>query len=353
MQIQRNFKHLTMTDRHTLEKLLRAGESISRIAQILEKHISTIYRELKKGKYEHIKDNYFNIVKEQRYAAELAQKKYELNLKNKGKKLKIIGDVKQINYINTMLSAGLYSPQSVLYLIQKNEIKFDVKINSVNTLYSYIKKGIFPDITMDLSLVKKKKHRKRKIKIVKKCPSGISIEKRPIDIDNREIFGHWEMDSVIGSKRSEKVILTFLERKTRKVILELAKNHSAIEVVRALNRIEKRYKSGFFSIFKSMTSDNGTEFSDTKGLQKALYRKGDRTVIYTCHPYCSFERGSNENVHKFIRRFFPKGESFKNLSRNKLKEIEQYINNYPRHLFKGKCAEEIFKIELEILHNTS
>ena len=88
MQSQRNFKHLTITDRYTLEKLLRAGENISRIAQILEKHISTIYREIKKGKYEHIRDNYFDIIKEERYAAELAQKKYKLNLKNKGKKLK-------------------------------------------------------------------------------------------------------------------------------------------------------------------------------------------------------------------------------------------------------------------------
>lgn len=91
-----------------------------------------------------------------------------------------------------------------------------------------------------------------------------------------------------------------------------------------------------------------------KGLQKALYRKGDRTVIYTCHPYCSFERGSNENVHRFIRRIYAKGVSFKDLTRGKLKKIEEYINNYPRRIFGGKCAKDIYKAEFaKLFENTS
>lgn len=345
MQNQRNFKHLTETDRHTIEKLLRVGEKISRIAKILEKDVSTIYREIKRGAYEHISDNYFQVVTEKRYAAELAHSKYRQNLKSKGGNIKIKDDIEQIRYINNILSTGLYSPQSVLYMIENEGIKFKTKIKSVNTLYSYIKKGIFPDITMDFSLVKKKKHKKRRVRI-KRAPAGISIEKRPEEIECREVFGHWEIDSVIGKNESEKVIISMIERKTRKVILEIAKNHTSAEVVRVLNRIEKRTKSKFFTMFRSITSDNGSEFANTSGLQKALYRKGDRTIMYTCHPYCSCERGSNENMHRFIRRILPKGVSFKNLTRNKLKEIEEYINSYPRRIFDGKCANQVFKSEV-------
>lgn len=352
--MKRKFKHLTETERYSLESMLRAGTKVSVIAEVLGKHISTIYREIKKGEYEHIQDKYYKIVVEKRYAAELAHSKYKKNLKAKGTGLKIEGDTKQIEYINTMLSTGLYSPQSIMYLMQNKGIVFATKIKSVNTLYKYIKRGIFPNIKMDFSLVKKKKHKKQKVKVIKKAPLGISIEKRPEEVNLREVFGHWEMDSVIGTKESEKVILSFIERKSRMLILEVAKNHSSGEVVKAINRIEKRYKSGFFSIFKSITSDNGTEFADTKGLQKALYRKGDRTVIYTCHPYCSFERGSNENVHRFIRRIYAKGVSFKDLTRGKLKKIEEYINNYPRRIFGGKCAKDIYKAEFaKLFENTS
>ena len=81
------------------------------------------------------------------------------------------------------------------------------------------------------------------------------------------------------------------------------------------NRLERRIGSKTFrEVFKSITFDNGTEFSYTKGIEYSPYTKKQRTFVYYCHPYCSYERGSNENQNGFIRRFIPKGTPISNYS---------------------------------------
>ena len=64
---------------------------------------------------------------------------------------------------------------------------------------------------------------------------------------------------------------------------------------------------------------------------------------FYAHSYCSWERGSNENANKLIRRFIPKGTDIDIISKKKIKEIERWINNYPRQLFHGKTSEEMYK----------
>ena len=119
-------------------------------------------------------------------------------------------------------------------------------------------------------------------------------------MDDRNDFGNWEMDCVVGKQRSKKCMLVFTERKTRYEIIEVLKFHTVEEVVKALNRLEKRYGSRFYTIFQTITVDNGAEFADFEKMEKALYRKGNRTRIYYCHPYVPSERGSNENGNKLI-----------------------------------------------------
>ena len=114
------------------------------------------------------------------------------------------------------------------------------------------------------------------------------------------------MDCVIGKLNNRKTILVLTERKTRYTILEVLKEHTASEVVKALNRIEKRYGSSFYRIFKTITVDNGSEFADYIGMEKSLYRIGNRTKVYYCHPEAPHERGSNEVGNRLIRRFYPK-----------------------------------------------
>ncbi len=93
----------------------------------------------------------------------------------------------------------------------------------------------------------------------------------------------------------------------------------------------------------------GKEFYNYTGIETSFTRsKIPRTKQYYADAYSSWQRGSNENLNKMIRRFLPKGSSFKNLSRNQIKRIEKWINNYPRKMFGFKSSNNIFEIGLNV-----
>ena len=195
-------------------------------------------------------------------------------------------------------------------------------------------------------------YKKKKRKVQKRVQAGDSISQRPDYIDTREEFGHWEMDTVVGPQgKSKKVMLVLTERKTRKEIVYLMQDRKAQTVVKALNTIERSYGERLFrNVFKTITVDNGVEFSDAEGLERSRRnKKKKRTKVYYCHPYSSCERGSNENANRLIRRHIPKGVNFDKKRQSEIKEIETWINNYPRKLFGYNTAEEQFVYEMEKL----
>lgn len=113
---------------------------------------------------------------------------------------------------------------------------------------------------------------------------------------------------------------------------------------------ERKYGERLFrDVFKTITVDNGVEFSDAEGLEKSRRNKKKRTKVYYCHPYSSCERGSNENANRLIRRHIPKGVNFDKKSKTEIKEIETWINNYPRKIFEYDTAENQFINEMEKL----
>ncbi len=245
---------------------------------------------------------------------------------------------------------SIASPAAALHEIKKEGKEFTVTL-STNTIYSYIKKGIFLNITMEDLPEKKKQHKKKKVKVQKRVQAGDSISQRPEHIDFREEFGHWEMDTVVGPQgKSKKVMLVLTERKTRKEIVYLMPDRKAQTVVKTLNMIERKYGERLFrDVFKTITVDNGVEFSDSEGLEKSRRNKKKRTKVYYCHPYSSCERGSNENANRLIRRHIPKGVNFDKKSKTEIKEIETWINNYPRKIFEYDTAENQFINEMEKL----
>lgn len=153
------------------------------------------------------------------------------------------------------------------------------------------------------------------------------------------------MDTVYGEKKSSKdCLLVLTERQHRKEIIEKIPDRTSDSVVKALDKIERRYGKLFPKIFRSITVDNGSEFADVERLEKSVYGKGKkkRTKIYYCHPYCSQERGSNENQNRMIRRKYPKGTDFGKVSAKEIKEHEAWMNNYPRRVLGWKTAESLF-----------
>ncbi len=112
-------------------------------------------------------------------------------------------------------------------------------------------------------------------------------------------------------------------------------------------KYDREYKMQAVKLFKSITVDNGCEFQDFEGIEMAHRRKGKRTIVFFCHPYSAFERGSNENMNRLIRRFFPKGTNFDTVTKEQVAEAERWVNHYPRKLLGWKSAASLFDDELK------
>lgn len=338
------YNQLTWEKRLHIEALYQAGIKVVDIATQIGVHYSTVYREIKRGKTIQRNSDW---TEREIYSPNLGQDIYEKNKKECGRKLKIGNDYKFLRFVENKIINERYSPAAVLGYIKVNGLEFDTDI-CLTTLYNYIKGGIFLNVTMAECPYRKPKKKQKKQKVQKKLQKGTSIDKRPKDILTREEYGHWEMDSVVGPQgKSSACLLVLTERKTRNEIIEKVKDHTSDEVVRVLDKIERKLGEKVFrEKFKTITVDNGTEFSDWEGMERSRRNKKNRTEIFYCHPYRSCERGSNENNNKLIRRWYPKGESFDNVSREEIKKVEDWINSYPRLLFNWQSSDDMARQEL-------
>lgn len=341
----RKFSHLTETNRYKIEQMIKEGYSTRQIAAALHVHVSTINREKKRGLCIQ-RDT--DLREREVYCADVAQRKYEENLRAKGPDLKIANNRKLANYLEDLIVDKKYSPDAALALAKEEGVTGETSICRV-TLYSYIDKGVFLRLTnKDLPVKGNRKNTHNKVVRMARAPRGDSIEARPEEIMAREEFGHWEMDSVVSAKETtKKRLLVLTERKTRHEIIVLLENGKTETVVAAMNKLEEIYGPvRFKAIFKTITVDNGSEFADYKGIQHSCIEDGNRTSLYYCHPYSSYERGSNENSNKLIRRWLPKGTDFTDLTEEQVQYIEDWMNNYPRRKLSYNNARRLYLAEL-------
>ena len=336
------FSHLTKTDRYRLEDALLDGKKPKEIAEKLHVHVSTIYREIKRARMIHRNSDW---TEEERYNPDEAERKYQENLRKKGADLKIGNDRELADFLEKKVLEDGYSPAAALASIKLEGKTFSTSI-CVSTFYSYITKGVFRFLTnADLPEKPKRKRPYKKVKTMKRPPRGDSIEKRPAEVDTRETFGHWEGDTVYSKKDGSKALFVLTERLTREEIIVRIKDRTAESVIKALDRIERKYGPVLFrKIFQTITVDNGGEFADVDRLERSALRKTlNRTKVYFCHPYSSYERGSNECQNKMIRRPFPKGTDFGNVTDAEVARAESWMNNYPRKILGWKTSEMLFR----------
>ncbi|WP_206423612.1 IS30 family transposase [Gemmiger sp. An50] len=275
--------------------------------------------------------------------------KYQAQLREKGPDLKIGKDHELAEYIEQTIIERDCSPAAVLGYAMMEGKTFKTTV-SVQTIYKYIKMGLFLHITqVDLPRRGKRKNSYKKVKTNKsqaRASAGESIENRAPEVKNRKEFGHWEMDTVYSKKNTTaKALLVLTERKTRKEIIIGVPNRKAETIVRALDALERKMGAAKFrKIFKSITVDNGSEFAAAEAMERSAINKTiPRTAVYFCHPYSSWERGSNENNNIMIRRKHPKGTDFSKVSAAQIKETENWINNYPRKILGYKSSEAVFR----------
>lgn len=333
----RRGKHLSYEERIKIETLYNEKLNAKEISIRLGRSKRTIERELKRGSVTLLNSD---LTIRLSYSADIAQDDYNYKATAKGPDLKIGNDHQFVSYVEKSIKAG-NSPYATLQNIENQQLEFSVAI-ALKTLYNYIDAGLFANISnKDLPVKKNKKKRNyRKIRTAITNKKGTSIVERPLEVDDRKVFGHWEMDTVVGKQGTKACLLVLSERATRKELVFKIKDKTQNEVVRILNQIERKLGSvEFRKTFKTITTDNGGEFLDFEAIQKSVINKTkSRTKIYYAHPYSSWERGTNENINKMIRRFIPKGCDIANYSEKEVKRIENWINNYPRKIFNGKSA---------------
>ena len=341
----KNFNHFTWHQRLELYKYLYIYKlSKKEIAKRLGFHISNIYREIDRGMCESFDSNYKII---NMYSPEIAQKNYEKNRKNCGRGYKLRkGCFSLISYESIILKKD-YSPRACIAYILNNRTAYRyVVIISYSTIYRYIYKKRFFKLQMSNLAYYRNRIKYMHISRQKRASAGTSIEYRDKNILLRYEFGHWEMDSLEGTIRCDKAVINLTERKTRKCLLFLVNKKSANDVVKCLDSLEKQYKDKFYEIFKTITVDNGIEFSDTYNLEKSICFKNKRTIIYYCHAYSPHERGSNENLNRMLRRKIKKSSNINLITENQLNEISNWINSYPRKILNWKSSKELFDKEL-------
>lgn len=255
--------------------------------------------------------------------------------------IKLVEDEMKNNMLSsvdeTIHYLKLYSPDSIQ----------SMETVCTKTFYNYIHRSKVSIKPIDLPRMVRRKVKKNWKTYIPKRQKGVSIEERPKYIDAREEFGHWEGDLVTGPRDGQNgAYLTLLERKTRFYYMIPITSKSSKKVYMQINKLHRFYGDSFKEIFKTITFDNGNEFSRWKDMEKKPGTKEKRTTIYFGRPYHSCDRASNENCNGLIRYFVKKGTDINTISKETTIDINEKINNKKRKILGYLPAEKLFLDEL-------
>lgn len=336
-------RYFTFYERTKIETLLENGVKPVEIAEQLNRSFTAVYREIKRGTVEQ-KDT--NLKVYTKYLADAGQRIQDKKGHNKGAKIKLKNEISTLETIEKLINEEKFAPYAISVILGRTDGCTPV---CTGTIYNYVHKGIIPNVAdKDLTYkTKKKKNKDRERTRIRYQKSGAkSIEDRPEGIKDRAAYGNWEMDTVYSGKdKSRTCLLVLTERTTREELIYKIKDRTAQSVLDKINEIEKEIGTdNFNNIFKTITADNGGEFALHTDIEKSCVTDTQRTALYFCHPFASYERGSNENANKLIRKYIKKGEDIGNYTDEQIKDIENKINNYPRRLFDGLSANEYKQI---------
>ena len=304
---KRRWKQLSEQERYQIEALIKAKHEPKAIATILGRHPRTIEREIKRGQVIQVD----TLWKERRvYAADVGQRIHKKHASFKGRALKIGHNHELVAYLQEAIVEKKFSPDAAMGALRRSD-KAHIATVCTKTVYNYIDMKLFAGISNEHLPVKREKTQKRHRHIrtvALNNTTGKSIQERDAGIDLRIEEGHWEMDCVVGKQGTKACLLVMTERKHAVELVFKLERKTQDEVIAKLDALERQYGRRFAHIFKTITVDNGCEFLDGERMERSIRSPSKRrTQVYYAHPYSAWERGSNENQNKLIRRFVPKG----------------------------------------------
>ncbi|HFI0508276.1 TPA: IS30 family transposase, partial [Streptococcus suis] len=272
-------KHLTIDNRRLIERWKLENKSNREIAGLLGKAPQTIHNEIKRGTtLQQVRKGLYKKV----YSADYAQTVYQSNRKRSVKKLILTKEIREkiLHYHKQK-----FSPEM---MVKKKQVKV-----GISTIYYWFHNGHLGLKKADMLYPRKGKGVKKQASPNFK-PAGKSIEERPEVINLRLENGHYEIDTVLLTREKNQCLLVLTDRRSRHQIIRLIPSKTAEAVNLALSLLLAEYH------ILSITADNGSEF-------KRLSEVFPEEHIYYAHAYSSWERGSNENHNRLIRRWLPKG----------------------------------------------
>jgi transposase, IS30 family len=303
--------HLTLRDREYLQRLVKSKKSKLEIARLMNRHRSTIYRELARNSdvwgYRAERANW--LAKRRRRFCHRPLKLRDLDLRL---------------YVNDRLRQA-WSPDQIAGRMRAEFRQRRGWRISAQTIYSWIKRSCGrPGRWLRLA--------NRQVKDLEKRAGYVSIRGRPAVINQRRRFGDWEGDTIQG-KRRHSGLVTLVERKSGLLRIGKINNLRSATTMCVAERCLAKLPA---SLRRSITFDNGSEFAEHHKLTEKL-----GLAIYFAEPYRAWQRGANENANGLLRQYFPKGTDFKRVSRREVERVERLLNERPRRRLNYKTPLEV------------
>jgi len=311
------YHHLNQEERDRLAVFRSQGMTLRDIGQRLGRSFSSLSRELRRN---HTVSGYYPFA---------AQKKanHRGRLGHRSPRLKSAE-------LRLAVEAGLrrgWSPELIRGRLQRT--RPDLPSISVESIYQWIyreRKTLVSYLACQHWHRHQYRYRRRS-----KIPGRISVRERPPEIQDRSEPGHWETDLLEGRRGSAAAIQVSVERQTRYSQLRWVPNKRAGTSRGALTRMLDTIPP---VLRRSITYDNGCENAEHQTLNEDF---GLRS--YFCEPYHSWEKGTVENTNGLIRRHFPKRMRFDGLPEERIRDVEDWLNDRPRKILQFQTPREAFE----------
>lgn len=312
-----NYQQLIDSQRYQIESYLKANYSYTEIAKELCVDKSTISREIKRNSKKRVYNAHYAVtISNERKKEAYKHSVFDINMKN---------------YIDKHLLNKQWSPEQIKGRCDLNGIV----MVSIERIYQYIyqdqKQGGLLYIHLRTARRRRKKrlHRKHQRGQI---PNRVMIDQRPEIVDTKQRYGDWEVDTIIG-KNHKSAILTLTERKSQFELIAKTDGTKAESIKKQMINSLAPFKE----LVKTITSDNGKEFSEHQTIAKKL-----NANFFFAEPYSPWQRGLNEYNNKLIRQYLPKKTNFNLIDHKTINMIINKLNNRPRKLLGYKTPNEVF-----------
>jgi IS30 family transposase len=302
-----NYTQITREERYQISALQQAGLNQSEIAKVLKRSPSTISRELNRNRGKRgYRPKQVHYKSEERRAINARQ--------IDDATWKFAQEMLSIQWSPEQISGHVYiSPETVYQRI-------------------YADKRAGGLLWKNLRCQKQRKKRYGKMDRRVSILNRLSIDDRPVIVDERKRIGDWEADTVIG-KNHKQAIVSIVERKTGLTLIRKVERKTAQAVSQSMIGLLKP----FLNKVHTITSDNGKEFAGHEDIANRL-----QADFYFAHPYSSWERGTNENTNGLIRQYFPKNRDFTTITQQEIDMAMDRLNNRPRKRLGYLTPNQVF-----------